>query len=173
MRVPPALSNVGPQRVLCLEKSYLEGSEVILSRSRAAKANIQSCLLKCLFYIILEKWMETMLLSWLQRDYVMGEIRCTKCLTENSAELRDFLLLWLIFWCPASPSTQLVISYKTQFHQLQSPHCTLGLRTYPSHSWTSVPSYQVPLFPPPTAPGNHFSALCFYEFDLLTHLEPT
>lgn len=79
------------QRTPWLEDHTVEGSEAVLSRSRGAKANIQSCLLKCLFYTILEKWTETMILNWIKRDYVCvwgGGIRCTECLRENSLETR-------------------------------------------------------------------------------------
>ena len=44
-----------PQRIPGSESQTVKSNEVILSRSGVARANAWSCLLKCLFYIILEK----------------------------------------------------------------------------------------------------------------------
>ena len=52
-----------------------------------------------------------MLLSWLKRDCVMGEVRCTKCSKEDTLELRvRFVVLQLLTNCCAELTAGFEIS---------------------------------------------------------------
>lgn len=109
------VSNALLQRILWLEGHTMLGSEAILSRSRVAKADIQSCLLKCLFYPVLEKRTGTVILNGIKRDYVMEEIRCTKCL-KGEQFLESRLRYFVVMNLPTNCFPKLIATFEINRH---------------------------------------------------------